>query len=241
MKRVLITGANRGIGLEFVGQLLARGDRVFACARRPEQAAELQQFAAAQPERLALIALDVADPASIDQAHRAVSAQTDALDVLINNAGVFNSFPSSFEGHGDPPFGRLDAHNLTEVYRVNAAGPVLMAQRFVDLLRKGSAPKIVNLTSYLGSLSLKHHGGYYAYSASKAALNMFTRLLAADLAGQGVTVISISPGWVQTGMGGPRAPTSPQESVAGMLRVIDRVGPKESGQCWQYIGEQMPW
>jgi NAD(P)-dependent dehydrogenase (short-subunit alcohol dehydrogenase family) len=168
MKRVLITGANRGIGLEFVGQLLARGDRVFACARRPEQAAELQQFAAAQPERLALIALDVADPASIDQAHRAVSAQTDALDVLINNAGVFNSFPSSFEGHGDPPFGRLDAHNLTEVYRVNAAGPVLMAQRFVDLLRKGSAPKIVNLTSYLGSLSLKHHGGYYAYSASKA-------------------------------------------------------------------------
>ncbi len=241
MKRVLVTGANRGIGLEFVRQFLARGDRVFAGARRPEQAVELQKLAAAQPDRLSLFTVELADPESIAAAARTVAAQTDALDVLLNCAGIFNSFPSSFEGGGDQPFGQLDPENLLAVYRINSVGPVLMAQSFADLLRRGQAPLIANLNSYVGSITLKRHGGYYAYSASKAALNMFTRLLACDLRQAGITVISLHPGWVQTDMGGPKAPTPVDESVRGMIGVIDRMTLENTGQFWQYIGEQMAW
>lgn len=241
MRRILITGGNRGLGLEFTRQLLARGETVFAGARQPEQAAQLHELAGQYSERLVVFPLDVTDAASIDNAFDLVATRVDGLDVLINNAGIFNKIKSAFGEGTDPKFGHLDAENLLAVYKVNSVGPVMMTQRFYELLKKGNQPKVINLSSLVGSIGLKNVGGYYAYSASKAALNMFTRLLAYDLERDGITVVSLHPGWVQTEMGGSRAPLPAAKSVAGMIKVIDSVGPADSGAFRQYTGEPMDW
>jgi len=242
MKRILLTGANRGLGLEFTRQFAARGDRVFAAARHPEKADALQKLADAHPDNITLVKLEVTDPASRDAAYAQIAEQTDALDLLLNNAGIFNKFKSNFGSGGtDPKFGELTAENLAAVYDVNAVAPVMMAQRFVDLLSNGKRPVIANMSSLLGSIGLKSVGGYYAYSAAKAALNMYTRLLAHDLAGHGITVVSLHPGWVQTDMGGPRAPVKPADSIGGLIRVLDGVTRKQSGKFFTYEGDEMEW
>jgi NAD(P)-dependent dehydrogenase (short-subunit alcohol dehydrogenase family) len=220
----LVTGANRGIGLAFARHLSKRGDHVIATCRQPEKARDLARLP------LRLEKLDVADEENI--AELASRLKGEALDVLINNAGI---------GDDGPPFGRLSMEDLEEAFRVNAAGPVALAQALLPNLRAGKRRAIVNLSSGLGSISENESGGWIAYRASKAALNQLTRTVAAELNREGFVCIAISPGWVRTDMGGPGASLSPDESAAAMLEVIDRLKPSDTGRFLDYRGKPMAW
>ena len=232
MRHILITGANRGLGLELTRQTLNEGERLFATCRRPEEAHDLHSMADEHPDRLSILPLDVMDEASIASAKEMVRTQTDHLDLLINNAGV------------NPPgerLGDLEAETLLHTFHVNAVGPMMVTQQFLDLLRAGERSKIVNISSQMGSLIQKKSGGSYSYCTSKAALNMLTRALAFDLRSEGIIVVAMHPGWVRTDMGGSHAPLSPAKSVSGMLRVIDRLRPADTGRFLTWRGRKHPW
>ncbi|HEC22974.1 MAG TPA: SDR family oxidoreductase [Chloroflexi bacterium] len=232
MERILITGANRGLGLEFVRQYSDAGSRIFATCRNPETATALQALQASHPDRLSVLPLDVTDEASIRACLAAIGEQTDALDVLINNAGIFI--------RGERP-DTLDAGAMLNVFHVNAIGPLMVARQALDLLRKGNRPRIINITSRLGSITLKQSGGNYSYCASKAALNMLTRTLSFDVRADGIIAVMLHPGWVQTDMGGQEAPLKPEESIRGMRAVIESLRPEDSGRFLQWDGEELPW
>jgi len=228
MKTILITGSSRGIGLELVHQYAERDDRVFATYRTPSTALK-----ALESMRVTLLPLDVGDPSSIDAAYHAVRAETDSLDVLINNAAITNE--------SGERLGSFDQASMLEMFRINTIAPVLVTQRFLDLLRRSAGAKIVNITSELGSLELKDSGYAATYSATKTALNSITRSLAFELRRSGITVVSIDPGWVRTDMGGSSAPLLPETSVSGMLRVIDQLGIRDTGTFLRWDGATMPW
>lgn len=227
MRRVLVTGASRGIGLEFVRQFLERGDHVFAACRDPEGAYNLHDLAS---DHLHLLTLDVAEEYSIETSSAVVRSQTDALDLLINNAGV---------SLDDDEFGSLNFESLLYTLRVNAVAPLLIAQRYLDLLQRGNDPKIVGITSEHGSLAFKPDGGPFGYSASKAALNMYMRTLAFAI--PSVTSFLLDPGWVRTDMGGSNASLSPERSVSGMMRVIDQTTRRDTGRFLRWDGAEEPW
>ncbi|MFZ5622828.1 MAG: SDR family oxidoreductase [Gemmatimonadota bacterium] len=241
MACTLVTGAGRGIGLEFVRQCLRRGDHVFAGIRRPDPPPALAGLASQHCDRLAIVSLDLAREESIRDAAALVASRTDALDLLVNNAGLYSLSATTWSPGGGPPLGQLTMAELVEVFRVNAAGPILLAQALWPLLARGTHPVILNLSSLIGSLSAKTGGGDYAYAASKAALNMLTRALAADLAPHGIIAVAISPGWVRTDMGGPSASLPVDESVAGLLATAGRLTPRDSGCFLDYLGRPMPW
>lgn len=223
-REVLLTGANRGIGLEFARQLAARGDRVVATCRNPEAATELAAL------DVQVEALDVSDGASIERMSALYEERP--LDLLINNAGV---------GVGHRPLGEVDYAEMEAFFRVNALGPLRLAETLLPALERGEQRTIVSLTSRVGSIQDNTSGGSYAYRASKAALNAITKSLALDLADTGFTCVVLHPGWVQTDMGGARAPLSTDESVAGMLQVVDGLGREDSGSFFDYTGEALPW
>ncbi|HEX3054017.1 MAG TPA: SDR family oxidoreductase, partial [Aggregatilineaceae bacterium] len=181
---------------------------------------------------LHLIDLDVSDPSSIAASFESVRQQTDSLDVLINNAGISG---------GTEPLGTVTQETLLQNYKVNAAGPILMAQQYLDLLRAGKAKKIINLTTGISSISNRDWGGMYSYTASKAALNMLNKNLSLDVAKYGISTIVIDPGWVKTDMGGPNAWITPEESVTGILRVMDNLTLDQSGKFFHYSGSEIPW
>jgi NAD(P)-dependent dehydrogenase (short-subunit alcohol dehydrogenase family) len=225
--RFVVTGANRGIGLEFVKQLTARGEDVDATARDPDASPELQ--ALSRPgTRLRIHRLDVADDASV--AAFAEQLPSGPVDVLINNAGV-----SGVKG-GEP----IDPPDILRVFNVNAVGSLRVVRALLPRLRAGTGKKIVNLTSVLGSIA-EASGGRYAYRMSKVALNMATRLLAQDLAGDGFRTAALHPGWVQTRMGGSAAPVPPEQSVRGLLRIIDGLSAEQSGRVFDFQGREIPW
>ncbi|HUM13927.1 MAG TPA: SDR family oxidoreductase [Myxococcaceae bacterium] len=225
--RFVVTGANRGIGLEFVRQLTARGEEVDAGARDTEGAPELR--ALVQPGvRLRVHRLDVTDDASV--ARFAGQLPPGPVDVLVNNAGV-----SGVKG-GEP----IDPGDILRVFDVNAVGSLRVVRALLPRLRAGEAKKIVNLTSQLGSIA-EASGGRYAYRMSKAALNMATRLLAEDLRGEGFRTVALHPGWVQTRMGGSAAPVPPEQSVRGMLQIIDGLTAEKSGRTFDFQGREIPW
>ncbi|MBT8109764.1 MAG: SDR family oxidoreductase [Gammaproteobacteria bacterium] len=221
---VLITGANRGLGLEFARQYSADGWNVIGTARNPEQADELGSL----PVEVAQ--LDVADAASI--AGLAESLEGRPIDLLINNAGIF------------PRVNKLEEINFDDYSRtiaVNTLGPVRVTRALLPNLRLGDKKTIVNITSRLGSIALNDFGVYYGYRESKAALNMFTKTLAVELAPEGFTCLTVHPGWVKTDMGGENANLTPQESISGMRAVIQKIGPAKTGTYWSYSGEEVPW
>jgi NAD(P)-dependent dehydrogenase (short-subunit alcohol dehydrogenase family) len=238
MQRVLITGANRGLGLEFTRRYLERGDRVFAGCRRPETVRQLQELKAAHPEGLTIVGMDVGDLDSIRTSHTVVRSQVDGLEMLINNAGVF-----SVHGSAEPKerLGELDFEDAVQVLRLNAVAPLIVAQEYLDLLRAGTKAKIVSISSGYGSISANTEGFPYYYSASKAAMNMYMRSLAAETKRWGITTVLLDPGWVRTDMGGPDAPLSPEEAVDGMIRVIDRLKPSHSGRFLTWQGDEQTW
>ncbi len=221
---VLVTGANRGLGLEFARQYAAAGWRVIGTARIPEEAADLQAL------EIRVEALDVADPASV--AALASELEGQAIDLLINNAGIF------------PRVDRLaetDFEDVARTFDVNTIGPMRVTRALLPNLQQGSRRQIVSITSGLGSIANNTSGRYYGYRESKAALNMFTRSLAVELKELGFTCIVMSPGWVRTDMGGPNASLSPEESVAGMREVIAGLGAADTAGFWSWDGERLPW
>jgi len=226
MPSMLVTGSNRGIGLEFVRQYAAEGWRVHAACRRPEAAREL----AAVEGDVAIHRLDVADDRRI--AALAEGLADEALDILVNNAGV---------GGPREGFGETDTATWLDVFRVNSIAPLHMAERFIEHLMRGRRKLIVGLTSRMGSIADNTGGGYYIYRSSKAALNAAMKSLAIDLAPRGVAVVVFHPGWVKTDMGGPGAQIAPQASVAGMRRKIESLGPADSGRFFNYDGSPLPW
>jgi NAD(P)-dependent dehydrogenase (short-subunit alcohol dehydrogenase family) len=225
--RFVVTGANRGIGLEFVKQLTGRGEDVDATAREPEEAPELQ--ALARPGvRLRIHRLDVADDSSV--AAFAEQLPSGSIDVLINNAGV-----SGVKG-GE----LIDPGDILRVFNVNAVGTLRVVRALLPHLREGKGKKIADITSQLGSIA-EASGGRYAYRLSKAALNMATRLLAEDLRSEGFRTVALHPGWVQTRMGGTAAPVPPEQSIRGMLRLIDGLTAEQSGRTFDFQGREIPW
>ena len=225
--RFVVTGANRGIGLEFVKQLTARGEQVDATVRDLGDAAELRALGSSGV-RLRVHRLDVADDESVDAF--ATQLPEGPVDVLINNAGV-----SGLKG-GEP----IDPADILRVVNVNAVGTLRVTRALLPRLREGKGKRIVNLTSVLGSIA-ESNGGRYAYRMSKAALNMATKLLAEDLRAEGFRTVALHPGWVQTRMGGTAAPVPPEQSVAGMLRIIDGLTAEQSGHTFDFQGRAIPW
>ncbi|MFP4228158.1 MAG: SDR family oxidoreductase [Salinivenus sp.] len=234
----LVTGANRGLGLEWIRQLAPRTDRLYATCRRPEDAAALQEQAATHPSTTDVLSLDVTEPDAIEAAARRVRDDVGALDLLVNNAGTNG-------GGTDDRFGTVEAETMTRVLRVNTVGPHLMTQAFADLLRAGSEAEgqavVVNVTSQLGSIANTRGGGWHSYKASKAALNMCTRLQAGALKSDGVVPVALHPGWVRTEMGGPNARLSTETAVSGMLDVIDDLSSEDAGRFLTYEGDELPW
>jgi NAD(P)-dependent dehydrogenase (short-subunit alcohol dehydrogenase family) len=234
MRRVMVTGGNRGLGLEFVRQCLARGDLVFAGCRRPENAVDLQALSSAHPGRLTVLNLDVTDDAVIDASVEVVCSQVNGLELLINNAGAYP--------RGETPI-TINVTTMLRAFHLNSVAPMIVAQRCLDLLEAGDRPKIVNISSKMGSLwwKEKEGGGDYSYCSSKAALNMLTRTLALDLRSEGIIVVAMNPGWVQTDMGGSAADLTPAESVHGMLNVIERLIEADTGKFFTWEGQEHPW
>lgn len=220
---VLITGANRGLGLEFARQYAADGWTVIGTARKPAEA-------------LALSALDV-EVLPLDVTVReSVATLADALDgrpldLLINNAGIFPRMSSIEE---------VDPDSYAQILMVNTLGPVMVTQALLPNLRQGELKRIVNITSQLGSIE-NNGGGHYGYRESKAALNMFTKSLAAELGPEGFISLAIHPGWVQTDLGGEGAKLTPEESVTAMREVIDYVTPDNNGEFRAFHGDRLPW
>jgi len=232
MQRILVTGASRGLGLEFVRQFVQRGARVFAACRKPGQATDLTRLALAHPGRVTVLPVDLARPASITELGNELRLVTDSLDLLVNNAGVLVS---------GERFGSLEAKHLADTFATNVIGPVLMAQAMAPLLAAGQAPKVLNLSSILGSIARCEEFGTPSYSISKAALNMAMRQLSHELGPQGITAFVIHPGWVKTDMGGSGAQITVQQSVTGMLAVVDGAGPDFAGRFLSWDGKEIPW
>jgi NAD(P)-dependent dehydrogenase (short-subunit alcohol dehydrogenase family) len=237
-RRVLITGASRGLGLEFARRYLERGDRVFATCRRPAAARALAALAAAHADRLTIVPLDVTDARSIRAAQGAVGRKVDGLDLLINNAGIY-----SIRGSADPTerLGELRFEDALLLLRANAVGPLMVTQQYLDLLAAGRRSRVVAISSEYGSVSQNTAGFPYYYAASKAALNMLMRSLAAEARRHGIVTALLDPGWVSTDMGGPEAPVTPPRSVAGMMRVIDGLGARDNGRFFTWEGRAAPW
>ena len=229
MTTFLITGANRGIGLELTRQALARGDTVIAAARDPA-AESLSALAGQAGEKLHVIRLDVVDQASVDAAQHALGDH--AVDVLINNAGII--------GPGRQSTLDMDFDGLAETLAVNAIAPLRVIQAFLPNLRRSKNPKIVTISSAMGSLS-SAASDRIAYRASKAAVNKIVQGLATDLKRENIPAIVMHPGWVRTDMGGAGADLGPEQSAAGILQVIDRLTLASTGQFINYDGKVLPW
>ena len=229
-RHCLVTGANRGLGLEFVRQLLARGERVVATCRHPGKATALNQLAGEFPGRLHVLPLDVADPKSIDGLARELPLVCESLDLLVNDAGVL---------HSGERFGSVSSANLDDSFRTNARGPLLLTQALAPLLADGA--RVANITSELGSIAALTRFGTPSYNISKAAQNMVTALLAQALAARGIIVLALHPGWVQTDMGGAGATLAPAQAVQGLLQVIDGATLQSSGRFYDWRGEAMAW
>ena len=226
-----ITGANRGLGLEFARQYLADAWQVYAACRDPSSASELRQLADGIKQKLWIIALDVIDPVSITAA--AAELEGRAIDVLINNAGV--------GGPRGQRIGNIDYETWARVLEVNTLGPMRVAEAFIDNVAKSERKLIVTITSGMGSIGDNTSGGAFAYRSSKAAVNMVMRSLAIDLAPSGITCVVINPGWVQTDMGGSHATLTPAESVTRLRRLIETLGPSQSGKFFNHDGREYAW
>ena len=231
MSTLMITGANRGLGLEFTKQYLADGYKVIATCRNPQDADQLHNLYNSYPDHLVIYRLDVANLPQIDQLAEELAGTP--IDILINNAGVYPM--------GKEAFGNVDYQAWAETFRINSMAPLKMAEAFMDHLLLGKDRKIINITSKMGSIDDNTSGHHYLYRSSKTALNMVTRSLAIDLAPKGIVAIVMHPGWVQTDMGGSNAPTTIPQSITGMRRVIAHLTPADAGKFYAFDGKEIPW
>ena len=242
IRHCLVTGANRGLGLEFVRQLLLQDDtHVIATCRYPGKASALNTLAGEHPGRLRVLPLEVADPRSIAELLRELillGDDSERLDLLVNCAGVL---------HSGERFGSIGTANLDDSFRTNAMGPFLLTQALAPRLsdacpeqgRMGAC--VANISSQLGSIAGLKSFGTPSYNISKAAQNMATALLAIALHPRDIVVVALHPGWVQTDMGGAGAAITPAESITGLLKVIDGLTLADSGRFLDWRGKTMAW
>jgi NAD(P)-dependent dehydrogenase (short-subunit alcohol dehydrogenase family) len=232
MQRCLVTGANRGLGLAFTTQLLERGARVLACCRDRAAAGALDALAAAHGGRLAVHALDVTDPVAIAALVPAAARHLQRLDLLVNNAGVLVS---------GERFGNVKAESLAESFAVNATAPLLITQALAPLLALGNKPRVLCITSQLGSIAQANAFRTISYAMSKAALNMAVKRLAAELGPRGIVVLAAHPGWLKTSMGGDGATLDPADSARALLGLVERARVQDGGRFLAYDGAELPW
>lgn len=226
MPTVLITGANRGLGLEFARQYAADGWTVHATCRDPEAATDLQALGGDVHRH----PLDVADPKQVELL--AAGLGDTPLDVLLNNAGIFGDRSG---------FGAVDLDMWARTFQVNTIAPYRLAAALAENVARSEQKVIAHVTSKMGSIADNTSGGCYVYRSSKAALNMVARSMAHDLAPRGIKTIVLHPGWVATDMGGAGAPLQVQPSISGMRAVIAGLSPDQSGRFWNYDGSEIPW
>ena len=219
MPSVLITGANRGLGLEFARQYCRDGWTVFATVREPSE--ELEAICA-RVERVDMMDLE---------AVAVLGHRFEALDLLVANAGTYGPKDAA---------SAEDARGWLDTFSVNTVAPYLLARSVLPLIER-SVGKLIAVSTRMGSIEDNDSGGFLAYRSSKTALNMAWRNLALDVKGRGVTAAVLHPGWVQTRMGGSSAPLEPEESVSGMRRVIEGLQPEDSGSFFAYDGTTIPW
>ena len=256
-RNCLVTGANRGIGLEFVRQLLARGEHVVAACRHPGKATALNGLAGEHPGRLHMLPLDVAEPKSranlLHELPLVLAEEEDGspgkLDLVVNNAGVL---------HSGERFGHMEQALLEDSLRTNAIGPFLLSQALAPSLRDIQGERVrnvvggadgtqlrrtvvANISSQLGSIANTTRFGTPSYAISKAAQNMASALLARALGERGIVVLALHPGWVMTEMGGEHATLPTADAVRGLLAVIDAARPAQSGSFLDWRGESLPW
>lgn len=227
---ILITGANRGIGLEFAAQFAAAVWRVVACCRDPDGALALRELAE-KHAALELHALDVTDYARMTQLSRQLGDRP--IDILLSNAGIY--------GPRGVAFGSVDPAAWREVLEINTIAPLMLAQAFVEQVAASPRKLIAVISSKVGSIADNRGGGGYLYRSSKTAVNQVVKSLSIDLAERGISVVSLHPGWVKTDMGGPDAEIDVRTSVAGMQQILESAGPAQSGRFIEYDGEPIPW
>ncbi len=230
MTTILITGANRGIGLEFVRQYAKDGAAIVAGAREPEKASELAAIEKASGGKVRVLPLNVSHSHSIAKLKQILGDEP--IDILINNAGVRGA-----RGGRD---GRVDVDGWLETFRINSIAPYEMARAFHENLTRGRDKKLVVITSVLGSTA-SHGGGDYSYRASKAAVNNIMHGLSREFAKDGIAVGIFHPGWVRTDMGGQSAPVEAADSVAGLRKRIAELSPANSGSYRDYANAAIPW
>ena len=235
MKTTLITGTNRGIGLEMVRQYVASGWHVLATCRNPERAEALQQIAHDSSGSVEIEPLDVTNPEEIARLGNRWKDRT--VDVLINNAGFYG------DHMGSEPMkvGNLDYPLWTRTLAVNTLAPMAMVETFLESILRSSEKKIVTLSSRMGSVGDNTSGGSYLYRSSKAAVNAVTKSLAIDLSPRGIIAVVLHPGWVLTDMGGPNATLSTETSVRNMLQVITNLQTHDNGRFLLHDGTELPW
>jgi len=226
MPTILITGANRGLGLEFVRAYARAGWHVIAACRDPGDAADLKKVEG----RVDVHRLEVTDHTGIEAMARTLEGTP--IDVLMNNAGVIGPKRQSF--------GEIDYRGWTDTLAVNTLAPLKMCESFADHVARSERRVMAAITSQMGSLA-DGGSGYYAYRSSKAALNMAFRSMAGDLQARGIIVAVFHPGWARTRMGGRTASVEPADSVAGIRKIIDRLTPADSGSFFHYEGRTLAW
>lgn len=230
MKTVLITGANRGIGLEHVRAFVARGIKVLAAVRSPDDADDLKAVAVSKPGLVEILRYDAADSL-------APVALTEALgdtpiDLLFANAGAMGS---------DQTFGSVDVAAALELMRINALAPLKLVEALVANVARSDRKLVAFQSSLMGSIGDNSSGGYYAYRTSKAMLNMIAKSLANDLRSRAITVVSLHPGWVKTRMGGQNAPVTIEQCVSGQQKIFTELSLSDSGRFFNYDGKALIW
>jgi NAD(P)-dependent dehydrogenase (short-subunit alcohol dehydrogenase family) len=222
----VITGGNRGIGKEFILQLIQENHTIITGVRNPEQ----MDF---EHELLSVFKLDVSNTQSVTEFAQSVSQKTDKVNVLINNAGRMDGRWKTI--------GEVDPDVSLEVLNVNTIGPLRVTQALWPLLEATGQSKVANITSLMGSIEDCQSGRSYAYRTSKTGLNMITKILSVEGTDADISVSCYHPGWVLTDMGGERAPVLPQESVKGLIELIEMQTLERSGRFFEYTGVELPW
>ena len=222
----IVTGGNRGIGKEFIHQLLSRQQTVITGVRNPEQMD-------VEHDLLSIVKLDVSDSQSVIEFAQTVSQLTDNVDVLVNNAGRIDGRWQTIR--------EVDPDVSLDVLNVNTIGPLRVTQALWPLLENTGNSKVANISSLMGSIDDCLSGRSYAYRTSKTGLNMITKILSVEGQESDISVSCYHPGWVQTDMGGERAPVQPYESVEGLIGLIEMQSLERSGRFFEYTGVELPW
>ncbi|WP_026304914.1 SDR family oxidoreductase [Microbulbifer variabilis] len=227
---ILITGTNRGIGLEICAQFANDGWKVYACCRDLDRASELKTLQG-QYSNLYPIQLDVTDYSQMISLAKAIEGEP--IDILFNNAGYY--------GPKGVAFGQVDLTEWRRVLESNTIAPYMMAETFCDNVAASEHKLIAMMSSKVGSIADNRSGGGYIYRTSKTALNQIVKSLSIDLKERGITVVALHPGWVKTAMGGPGALISAEDSVSGLKKILLQANQADSGHFYNYDGSQIPW